>query len=584
MNSAQKPQLNKLLEIIKVKQNLSEDDKLLIKKAYEFSEKSHSGQKRLSGESYFTHPFQSAISLAKWHLDVPTIVAALLHDIVEDTPATLEEIKKQFGEEIAFLVNGVTKLGKLKYRKINADESEKIKNLSENLRKMILAISEDLRVVFIKLADRLHNMRTLSAIPVAKQKRIALETSEIYAPLAYRLGMQNMAGELDDLAFPFIHPQEYRWLTENIKEKYDRRVAYLEKVKPVILEELKKNSIIPVVVDSRAKRISSLYKKLFRYNMNLDQIYDLVALRIIVNTIEECYAVLGIIHYLWPPVPGRIKDYIALPKPNGYRSLHTSVFCIDNKITEFQIRTKTMHEEAEFGIAAHWAYNQAKATKEFLDKKVSCADKIELKWVQQLRNWQQEFTDSQEFIKSLKVDFFKDRVFAITPKGEVIDLPAGSIPVDFAYQIHTQIGEQCVGAKVNGKIVPLDYQIQSGDVIEILTQKNKKSSESWLKSVKTSFARRRIKAAIRKDSKILRPPQTELRVVVNDRVGLIKDISAAISRSHINITNINLIKTSGLPVIKIACDIGDKEKAEKLLVKIKNIKGVREVSYKLISL
>ncbi len=582
-SSVQKPQLNKLLEIIKTRQNLSEGNKLLIKKAYEFSERAHSGQKRKSGDPFFIHPYEAALKLAEWNLDAPTIAAGLLHDVIEDTENSFEDIKNNFGEEIAFLVNGVTKLGKLKYRG-EKKEDAKLKHRAENLRKMVLAISEDLRVVFIKLADRLHNIKTLSALPVQKQKRIALETSEIYSPIAYRLGMQSLAGELEDLAFPYLHPQEYKWIIENIGDRYEEQEKYLEKVKLVVEEALKKNNIVPVKIDSRAKRISSLYKKLLRFDMNLDQIYDLVAMRIVVNTVEECYAALGVIHQLWPPLPGRIKDYIALPKPNGYQSLHTTVFCIDNKIAEIQVRTVKMHEEAENGIAAHWAYTQAKTTDGFLERKPVFADKKELRWVQQLRNWQKDFTNSKEFLKSLKIDFLKDRVFAITPKGEAIDLPLGSTPVDFAYQIHTQIGDQCVGAKINNKIMSLDYQIQSGDMIEILTQKSKRPSESWLKFVKTEGAKRRIKVALKKDSSGLlkKPRQTELKIAVVDRIGLLKDISAVVSRSHINISNIIVLKTNVLPFIKVVCDVGDKEKIERLILKLKNVDGVKEINYRLL--
>ncbi|MEK7149687.1 MAG: RelA/SpoT family protein [Patescibacteria group bacterium] len=561
---------------------LTDADKKIIKEAYEFSQKAHAGQKRISGEPYFNHPYQTALQLAKWGLDAQIIAAGLLHDVAEDTKTTLEQIKQRFGEETAFLVNGVTKLGKLKYRGERAEE-EKTKHRAENVRKMILATSEDLRVIFIKLADRLHNMKTLAALSPQKQKRISLETSEIYASLAYRLGMQNLAGELEDLSFPYLYPEEYKWVKENLKSHYDDLENYLKKVKPVVEETLNKNNVNPVKIDSRAKRISSLYKKLLRLDMNLDQVYDLVAMRIIVNTIEECYAAFGAIHQLWPPLPGKIKDYIALPKPNGYKSLHTTVFCLDNKPMEFQIRTVQMHEEAENGIAAHWAYTQAKTTKDYKESKPIFAEKKELKWVQQLKNWQKEIADSKEFLSSLKVDFFKDRVFAITPKGEVVDLPAGSTPVDFAYQIHSSIGDQCAGAKINNKIVPLDYQIQSGDMIEILVQKNKKPSESWLGFVKTESAKRKIKSLIHKESGLAKiKHRTELKITASDRIGLFKDIAAVISRSHINIAEMNVPKTAHFPAIKIICDTSDKEKVEKLILKLKNVGGVKEINYRLV--
>ena len=565
--------VKKLLAEARKNRPLAETEINLIEKSFKFAENAHRGQKRKSGEPYFNHCYETALKTAEWRLDAETVAAALLHDVAEDTSFTLEDIKKEFGEEIAFLVDGVTKISRIKYR-----ESAQ----AENLRKMILALSEDLRVILIKLADRLHNMKTLSAIPPQKQKRIALETSEIYAPLAYRLGMANLSGELEDLAFSYIHPQEHKWLIENIKEKYDKRQKYLEKVKIAIKDKFKENGILPLKIDARAKRWSSLYKKLFRCDMNLDQIYDLVALRIIVKTIEECYATMGIIHQFWPPLPGKIKDYIALPKPNGYRSLHTTVLCIDNKPTEFQIRTQEMHEEAENGIAAYWAYAESKTGKRYQRGKTIFADKKEAAWIKQLKEWQKEIPNSEEFIHSFKIDFLKDRIFVITPKGEVLDLPAGSTPVDFAYAIHSQIGDQTIGAKINGKIAPLDHQLQSGDLVEIMIQKSKKPSESWLKFIKTASARRKIKSAVHKRSSIRQIAETEFKIIASDRIGLLKDLSLVISRSHINILRADIPKTDRLPVLKIRCAVSDKEKIEKLILKLKEVKGVKEINYKLV--
>lgn len=567
--------VNFIIQEIEKAQFLSPNEIILIKKAFDFAQKAHRNQKRKSGEPYFIHCFETALRVAEWRLDAETIAAALLHDTVEDAGINLEEIKKEFGEEIAFLVEGVTKLGRLKYR--TSEEKQ-----AENLRKMFLAISRDIRVILIKLADRLHNMKTLKFLAVPKQKRIALETSEIYAPLAYRLGMANLAGELEDLAFPYLHPDEHKWLIENIKDRYEERQKYLEKIKKIVENALKERNILPIKIDYRVKRHSSLFKKLFRSDMNLEQVYDLVALRIIVKNIEECYATLGIIHQLWPPLPGRIKDYIALPKPNGYRSLHTTVFCLDNKPTEFQIRTLEMHEESENGIAAHWNYSQAKNTKNYQEGKTIFAEKKELAWIKQLKNWQKEVSGSEEFLNSLKIDFFKNRIFVITPKGEVVDLPAGATPIDFAYQIHSEIGDQCIGAKVNGKITSLDHKLQSGDMIEILIQKSKKPSESWLKFIKTDQARRKIKAGLRKSPERKQKLQTELQITAIDRVGLLKDISAVVSRSHVNIVRVNVPQISHFPVIKIRCALNDKEKTEKLILKLKKIKGVKEISYKLI--
>ncbi len=559
---------------LKIQQLIKENE--FIRKAYNLAEESHRGQKRKSGDPYLNHVLATAELVWEWGLDQTSVAAALLHDVVEDTGYSLEKIKSEFGDEVAFIVGGVTKLGKIKYRGVERQV--------ENLRKMILALSQDIRVIIVKLADRLHNMRTLNALPPQKQKRIALETMEIYAPIAYRLGMQKISGDLEDISFPYIYPREYRWLIENTQEKYEEREKYLERVKPIVLEAMKKAGIEVVDIDSRAKRYASLYKKLLRpgMNMDIDKIYDLVALRIVVKNIEDCYAALGVIHNLWPPLPNKITDYIALPKPNGYRSLHTKVFCLDNKITEIQIRTKEMHEEAETGIAAHWIYEQVRNLGDYLEKKAPAADKKELYWVQQLRNWQKEFTNPDEFIESLKIDFFKDRIFAITPKGEVIDLPSGVTPVDFAYHIHTAVGNSCVGARVNDKIVPLDYALKSGDIVEIMTQKNKKPSESWLTFVKTNHARNHIRAALKTKPEGLsakEPEGSELRITVEDKPDLISQITAVISRSHANILAVNTITNSRFPSFRIKCDAANKEKIEKLLVKLKKIKEIKEISY-----
>ncbi len=546
----------------------------LVRKAYELSKKLHEGQKRKTGEPYFNHALATGENIAEWGLDESSIAAGLLHDVVEDTDYTLDKIKAEFGDEVAFLVDGVTKISKIKYRGMERQV--------ENLRKMILALSQDIRVVIIKLADRLHNMQTLGALPPQKQKRIALETMEIYSPIAYRLGMQKISGELEDLAFPYIYPQEHRWLISHVKEKYEERERYSEKVEPILMEALQKAGIEVLSIDYRAKRYASLYKKLLRYDMDIDKIYDLVALRVVVKNVEDCYAALGIVHNLWPPLPNRIKDYIALPKPNGYRSIHTTVFCVDNRITEIQIRTQEMHDEAEIGIAAHWAYEQAKQSKAYLEKKSVSAGTKELQWVQQLRSWQKESSSPEEFMESLKIDFFKDRIFAITPKGEVIDLPAGATPIDFAYQIHTDVGNSCTGAKVNGKIAALNAPLRSGDIVEILTQKNKKPSEDWLEIVKTANAKNHIKAALKGKTARLdkaEPKETELKLVVEDRAGLLKDITDIIARSHFNMTSINTITNAKFPVLRIRLDIVNKDKVEKLIVKLKKLKEIKEISY-----
>lgn len=462
-----------------------------IARAAKLSEEAHKGQKRKTGEPYIIHPLAVGDILMGWKLDETTIVAGLLHDTVEDTSINLERVKKEFGESAAFIVDGVSKLGKIKYRGAEDDQDQ-----AENLRKMIVALSEDLRVVFVKLADRLHNMITLAALPPAKQKRIALETDEIYAPLAYRLGMQNVSGELQDLAFPYLYPREFEWLKEKVGDAYEARRKYATRISLPLKDALEKHGL-KAEIQFRAKRWSSLYRKLLVHDMDLEKIYDLVALRLVVPNIEECYAALGIIHSLWVPVPGRIKDYIAMPKPNGYRSLHTTIIGPEKKMVEIQIRTKEMHEESENGIAAHWLYKQGAQSPNKTN---------ELKWVSQLRAWQENYmsSDSEEFLESLKIEFFKHRIFAITPKGEVIDLPSGSTPVDFAYHIHTEIGNNCIGAKINGEIAPLNRELRSGDMVEILTQKNKRPSEDWLKFAKSSMAKNHIKINVRKKQTSLR--------------------------------------------------------------------------------
>lgn len=534
-----------------------------IKKAYNFAKKAHAGQKRKNGEPYLNHPVAAAKTIiGEWGFgDQATIAAALLHDVAEDTPYGIGEIAKEFGSEVAFLVDGVTKLGRIKYRGVESR--------IENMRKFILALSKDIRVLLIKLADRLHNMRTLAALPPQKQRRIALETMEIYAPLAYRLGMFKLSGELEDLAFPFIYPQEQKWLLENVKEKFNEREKYAKRITPLIIEELKNNNVPLTKIDFRAKRYASLYKKLLKHDMDLDEIYDLVAIRAIVPTVENCYSALGIIHKNWQPLPGRIKDYIALPKINGYKSLHTTIFGPEQKIIEVQIRTSEMHEIAENGIAAHWAYQK--------NKSATQASTQELSWVQKLRNWQ---TNN---IEDLKIDFFKDRIMALTPKGEVIDLPQGSTPVDFAYQIHSEVGNHCIGARVNGRMSPLDAQIKSGDLVEVLTQKNKLPSEAWLNFVKTSHAKNHIRSVLKyKSMGLLRHEntQTELKVVVEDRIGMLNDITKVIARSHINIaSHQSQFSKERFKTIKIVCGLMDNSKVEKLTKKLKEIKGVKSIDH-----
>lgn len=487
------PTLQEILE--KFKEFHPKGDAAIIEKAFQFAQRAHEGQKRLSGQDRLEHLLVTADTLAQLKLDASCLAGGFLHDILEYTPITLEQIKKEFGNEIASLVEGITFVEKIRHYHKEQETERQV----ENLRKIFLAMAKDIRVVLIKLADRLHNMQTLYALPEERQKRLAYETLEIYAPLADRLGIGQIKGKLEDLAFQYLMPGEYYWLVNQVRDQYQEREKYLEKITPYLEKELHKKNIKPLQMGRRAKHYYSLYLKLKRYEMNLSRIYDLVALRIIVPTVEDCYATLGLIHKLWRPLPGRIKDYIALPKPNGYQSIHTTVFCQEGKITEIQIKTLKMHEEAERGIAAHWYYSEQKGLRAYLKKILTPAPEKELKWIQQLQKWQEEIkSSSDEFFQSLKIDFFKDRIFVFTPKGDVIDLPESATPVDFAYLIHTDIGHRCQGAKVDGKMVALDTSLQNGQVVEIITQKQAKPSRDWLKFAKTHQAQNRIRQWLNK--------------------------------------------------------------------------------------
>jgi len=475
----------------KIIEKYDDKDKKLILEAFYFAKAAHQGQKRLSGEDYIVHPLRATLILSHLNVDAKSIVACLLHDVIDDTNVSLEKLEEKFGEEVSFLVKGVSRLGKIRLPKQHLEigpiekRSEKTIDFeAENLRRMFFAMAEDIRVIIIKLADRTHNMETLEFIPEEKQKRIALETMEIFAPIANRLGIQTIKTKLENLAFPYLYPKEYQWLIENIRERHLEAKKYLEKEKLLLEKGLREESVDFVKIQSRLKSYFSLYQKLLRYEMDFDRIRDLVALRVIVKDVKTCYEVLGLIHKIWRPIPGRIKDYIAFPKPNGYQSLHTTVFCKDGKIIEVQIRSEEMHEIAERGICAHWA------TKEGIDLKKRGE---RFSWVKELANWQKESPAGQEYLNDLKIDFFKNRIFILTPKGDIIDLPEGACPIDFAYAVHSEIGNHCVGAKINGKIIPLSNKLKNGDVVEILIDKNRKPSKDWLKFVKTGMARSHIK-------------------------------------------------------------------------------------------
>lgn len=459
-------------------------DLTMLELAFDFANKAHAGQKRLDGTDYITHSLETANTLAHMNLDLDTIVAGLLHDVPEDTAVTLEEVENNFGHQVGKLVGGVTKLGKIKYRGLE--------RYAENLRKMFVAMAEDVRVVIIKLTDRLHNLKTLSSLPPVKQQRIARETLEIYAPIANRLGIGELKGELEDLAFQYVYPEEYAWTVKQSKTRLEDQLSYVNNEIEKIKKILEQNNIKFISIHGRVKHLYSLYRKLQRKDMDISKVYDLVAVRIIVNNEVDCYHVLGLIHSKWKPLPGRIKDYIAQPKPNGYRSLHTTVFGEAGRIIEFQIRDTVMHDHAEYGIAAHWHYKEGRQTELKLPPE-------QLKWITELLQWQKDITDNEQYLDSLKLDIFQNRIFVLTPEGDVIDLPEDATPIDFAYHIHTDIGNHCTGARVNEKMSALDTMLKSGDLVEIIVDKNRQGpSEDWLKFVKTNMARTHIKGYLKK--------------------------------------------------------------------------------------
>lgn len=473
--------------ISKIKANGNNVDIDLVKKAYDLAFEAHKEQKRESGEPYITHPISVAMILADMGMDTNTIVAGLLHDVIEDTDYTYEDISNIFNVEVANLVDGVTKLGKIKYK-------SKEEQQADNVRKMLLAMAKDIRVIIIKLADRLHNMRTLKYMKPEKQKKKAQETLDIFAPLAHRLGISKIKWELEDLCLRYIHPEEYYDLVNMIAEKRVEREKFISR----IIEELKENlekANIDSDIEGRPKHFYSIYRKMVNKHKSIEQIFDLTAIRILVNTVKDCYAVLGIVHTIYKPIPGRFKDYIAMPKPNMYQSLHTTVIGSEGKTFEIQIRTFEMHRTAEYGIAAHWKYKSGVTGTD--SKDMTFENK--LTWLRDILEWQKEAVDATEFMEGFKLDLFSDEIFVFTPKGVVINLPAGATPIDFAYKIHTDIGNKCVGAKVNGKIVTLDYKLKTGEIVEILTSSSSRGPNiDWLNIANSNQARTKIKQWLRK--------------------------------------------------------------------------------------
>lgn len=465
-----------------VKQNYKQPDLELLRRAFELAERAHRDEYRLTGHPVITHPLAVAYRLAQMKLHLHVIVAGLLHDVVEDTDFTLDDLRQQFGDDIATLVDSVTKLKKMKY--------QGVERYVENMRKMFLAVASDVRVIFMKFADRLHNLQTLYAMPKKKQKRIAEESLEIYAPIAGRLGMNEIKGELEDASFAYLDPKEYEHMRSIVEMKVREKGVFVSHIIHQTEELLSQNTIANASVYGRVKRLYSLHTKLVRYEGDLSKIYDLLAVRIVLQDVEECYTVLGLLHQKWRPVPGRIKDYIAQPKPNGYQSLHTTVFTESGEVVEFQIRTREMHEIAEYGIAAHWRYKEGgnKPSKQ-------------LRWIEELVGIQKEIETKKDFLDQLeilKIDVFKDRIFVFTPKGDVIELPEGGTPVDFAYAIHTDIGNKCASVKINGSVANLDTSLKSGDIVDIITDKNRKAPNAdWIKFCKTRHARQKIRDATR---------------------------------------------------------------------------------------
>lgn len=558
----------KILEFRQFSQNELD----FIERAFYFGKKVHNGQKRKNGEDYFNHCIRTAINLAQLKLDQIFIVSGLLHDVIEDAKVKEEEIEQNFGKEVTFIVKGVTKIGHYKYYY----EEDVIQ--AENLRNFILAISEDIRVAIVKLADRLDNMRTLQYLPPEKQKKIALETKDIYAPLAVRLGIYEWAGELDDLSFKFLNPEKYEEIIKFYEPYITKNEPYLINIIENIKNDLEERGIKVHKIDYRIKRPSSIYKKLVKKNFDYQKIYDLFGIRIIVEKVEECYVVLGVIHSKFPYLKSEFDDYIANPKPNGYQSLHTVVLTPYNFYVEFQIRTLEMHEYAEYGTAAYFVYSESKSTNLYRKNISILAGEEDVKLIEELRKWR-EVRDLNEFIERIKNEFFKERIYVFTPKGKLIELPYGSTPIDFAYKVHSEIGNHCERAKVNGKIVPLNYELQNGDIVEIITNKNKKPSIDWLSFVKTSNAKKKIKAFLRKEKLKLLPKMiVSLVILAKDKIGLLDEILKCFKFKKINIIFHKGKVENKIAILKFKFEVKNKKELDEFIKYLKeNVKEILEI-------
>ncbi len=471
-------------ELLKtISKNHPKADHDMVRLAFDLAREAHSSRKRANGEFCYEHNLAVARILADIKADLPAIIAGLLHDLPEDTECSLKDIEVDFGPEICSLVEGIGKLGSLKYRGLD--------RYAENLRNMFVAMAEDLRVVIIKFADRLHNMESLDALPEKKKNRIAHETMEIYVPIANRLGLGKLKGKLEDNSFRYTQPEEYQWISDLIKSELEKKKEYLRRVKEQTGYILSRNNIADFRIQGRTKDLYSLYKKLQRYDNDINRVYDIAALRVIVKDLSQCYSCLGLLHSQWRPLKGRIKDYIAQPKPNGYQSLHTTVFTPEKEVVEFQIRTEQMHAEAEFGVAAHWYYKEAGRSMPINSKQTA--------WVKELVKWQKNIEDDRKYLESLRLDVFQNRIFVFTPKGDVINLPEGSTPIDFAYHVHSEIGNTCTGSLVNNQIAPLSTELKSGDVVKIITDKNRKGpNPDWVNMARTNNARGKIRGFMKR--------------------------------------------------------------------------------------